>query len=91
MRDRLGDEALERLVDPLVGGINAGDTDQLSLAATVPQLDAAAPQRRPVLIEACRAQRASVADTSAPVFFAPQGGHGRARRPPWWATSRHAA
>jgi oxygen-dependent protoporphyrinogen oxidase len=38
---RLGDEVVERLVDPLVGGINAGDTRALSLAAVVPQLDAA--------------------------------------------------
>ena len=38
---RLGDEVADRLVDPLVGGINAGATDALSLAATVPQLDAA--------------------------------------------------
>jgi len=76
VRDRLGDEALERLVDPLVGGINAGDTDQLSLAATVPQLDAALRSGRSSLIEACRAQRASVADTSAPVFFAPRAGMG---------------
>lgn len=74
IRARLGDEALERLVDPLVGGINAGDTDHLSLAATVPQLDAAVRSGRPSLIEACQAQRAAVADPTAPVFFAPKGG-----------------
>lgn len=76
MRDRLGDEAAERLVDPLVGGINAGDTDRLSLAATVPQLDAAVRSGQPSLIEACRAQRAAVSDASAPVFFAPRAGMG---------------
>jgi oxygen-dependent protoporphyrinogen oxidase len=76
LRDRLGDEALERLVDPLVGGINAGDTDHLSLAATVPQLDAALRSGRASLIEACQAQRALVADPSAPVFFAPRSGMG---------------
>jgi protoporphyrinogen/coproporphyrinogen III oxidase len=74
VRDRLGDEVAERLVDPLVGGINAGDTDFLSLAATVPQLDAAARSGAPSLIEACRTQRALVADRTAPVFFAPRGG-----------------
>ena len=31
VRRRLGDEALEYLVDPLLGGINAGDSDQLSI------------------------------------------------------------
>lgn len=76
VRARLGDEAAERLVDPLVGGINAGDTDQLSLAATVPQLDAAVRSGHPSLIEACRAQRAAVADPNAPVFFAPRAGMG---------------
>jgi len=75
-RARLGDEVTERLIDPLVGGINAGDTDHLSLAATVPQLDAAARSGAPSLIEACRAQRAAVADPSAPVFFAPRAGMG---------------
>ena len=76
MRERLGDEAAERLVDPLVGGINAGDTDELSLAATVPQLDAAARSGHQSLIEACQAQRAAVTDRSAPVFFAPRAGMG---------------
>jgi protoporphyrinogen/coproporphyrinogen III oxidase len=74
VRARLGDEALERLVDPLVGGINAGDTDHLSLAATVPQLDAAVRSGRPSLIEACQAQLAAVSDPTAPVFFAPRAG-----------------
>ena len=76
MRAHLGDEAAERLVDPLVGGINAGDTDALSLAATVPQLDVAVRSGAPTLVDACRAQRAAVADPSAPVFFAPCGGMG---------------
>jgi len=76
VRTRLGDEALERLVDPLVGGINAGDTDVLSLAATVPQLDAAVRSGQSSLIEACRAQRAAVTDPTAPVFFAPRSGMG---------------
>ena len=76
MRARLGDEAAERLVDPLVGGINAGDTDQLSLAATVPQLDAALRSGHRSLIDACRAQRSAAAEPSAPVFFAPKAGMG---------------
>lgn len=75
-RRRLGDEILERLIDPLVGGINAGNTDHLSLAATVPQLDAAARSSVPSIVRACRHQR-EAADTTAPVFFAPVGGMGR--------------
>jgi protoporphyrinogen oxidase len=76
IRDRLGDEVAERLVDPLVGGINAGTTDELSLAATVPQLDAAVRSGAPSLIAACQAQRAANPDPDAPVFFAPRGGVG---------------
>lgn len=74
LRSRLGDEVVDRLVDPLVGGINAGAVDRLSLAATVPQLDAAVRSGETSLLEACRAQRARVSDPAAPVFFAPRGG-----------------
>ena len=35
---RLGRELVERLVDPLLGGINAGGLDQLSLIVVAPQV-----------------------------------------------------
>jgi protoporphyrinogen/coproporphyrinogen III oxidase len=38
---RLGRPAVDRLVDPLIGGIHAGDVDELSAAATFPLLLAA--------------------------------------------------
>ncbi len=38
IRRRLGNEALERLAEPLLGGIYAGNVDALSLRATFPQL-----------------------------------------------------
>ena len=41
---RLGREVVERLVDPLLGGVYAGRADNLSLQATLPQL--AGPARR---------------------------------------------
>lgn len=78
IRRRLGDEVLERLVDPLLGGINAGDTDRLSLAAGAPQLaSAAAAAGGGSLIAALRAQRDAAQSTSAPVFFTLPGGLGR--------------
>lgn len=81
IRRRLGDEVLERLVDPLLGGINAGDSDRLSLAAGAPQIAAAARGDHASLIEALRAQRAAApvpADgTPAPVFYTLRGGLGR--------------
>lgn len=40
VRRRLGHEALERLIDPFVAGIFAGDPEQLSLAAAFPKLAA---------------------------------------------------
>ena len=40
-RERLGDEITDRLIDPLLGGINASDIDRLSLRAGAPLLAAA--------------------------------------------------
>ncbi len=41
---RLGRPVVERMADPLIGGINAGNVDQLSAAATFPVLIAASHQ-----------------------------------------------
>ena len=38
IRRRLGDEVMDRLVGPLLGGINAGNADDLCLESGVPQL-----------------------------------------------------
>jgi oxygen-dependent protoporphyrinogen oxidase len=80
IRRRLGDEILERLVDPLLGGINAGDSDRLSLAAGAPQIAAAARGAHASLIEALRAQRAAApapTGAPAPVFYTLRHGLGR--------------
>ncbi len=49
-REQLGDEITDRLIDPLLGGINASDIDRLSLEAGAPLL-AAALKHSPSLIE----------------------------------------
>jgi oxygen-dependent protoporphyrinogen oxidase len=72
IRDQLGDEVLERLVDPLLGGINAGDADHLSIRAAAPQLAAAA-ERSGDLVAALRAQPAAA---PGPIFYSPVGGMG---------------
>jgi oxygen-dependent protoporphyrinogen oxidase len=72
IRARFGDEVLERLVDPLLGGINAGNADDLSIRAAAPQLAAAA-ERGPDLLAALRAQPPAA---PGPVFFCPVGGMG---------------
>lgn len=38
LRRRLGDEIVDRLVDPLLGGINAGSVDYLSLGTVAPHI-----------------------------------------------------
>jgi protoporphyrinogen/coproporphyrinogen III oxidase len=70
IRARFGDEVLERLVDPLLGGINAGDCDQLSLAASAPQLETAAKDHRSLLL----GLRRNRPKTTGPIFFAPRQG-----------------
>jgi oxygen-dependent protoporphyrinogen oxidase len=72
VRAHLGDAVFERLVDPLLGGINAGDADHLSIRAGAPQLAAAA-ERDANLVAALQSQPAGA---PGPVFFAPVGGMG---------------
>jgi oxygen-dependent protoporphyrinogen oxidase len=68
---RLGDEVVERLVEPLLGGVYAGHARRISAAAAVPQLLAMA--RRGSLLE----QAATVPVSTAPVFATLAGGMGR--------------
>lgn len=78
-RARLGAEITERLIDPMIGGINASDIDTLSLELGAPQLAAAA-SRSPSLIQGLLAARASVGATlgsareAEPVFYGLKGG-----------------
>lgn len=76
VRRRLGREAHERLVDPLVGGINAGDTRRLSIDAVAPAVAAAARRHRS-LVRGARAVRADAPANDAPVFFGFPTGMGR--------------
>ncbi|QUH01341.1 protoporphyrinogen oxidase [Saccharopolyspora erythraea] len=41
LRERVGDEVVDRLVEPLLGGVYAGNADLLGLRATIPALAAA--------------------------------------------------
>jgi oxygen-dependent protoporphyrinogen oxidase len=78
VRARLGDEVHERLVDPLLGGINAGDSDLLSLRTGVPQLAAAIEGQRSLLLGARKARRKAPKTTSdQPVFHSVRGGLGK--------------
>jgi oxygen-dependent protoporphyrinogen oxidase len=70
---RLGREVVDRLVDPLLGGVYAGRADLLSLQATVPQLAATAAQHRSLVL-AARASRGT--PSGGPVFAGIPGGLG---------------
>ena len=77
VRRRLGGEALERLVDPLLGGIHAGSCDELSASATAPQLTAAL-ARGHGIVRGLRVGAASAPGArSQPVFLGLRDGLGR--------------
>jgi oxygen-dependent protoporphyrinogen oxidase len=69
--ERLGDEVVDLLVEPLLGGVYAGHARSLSLRATTPQLAALA--ARGSLVEGAAALPA----TDTPVFAGIPGGMGR--------------
>jgi oxygen-dependent protoporphyrinogen oxidase len=70
VRHRIGREALERMIDPLVSGIHAGDPEQLSLRACFPRM-AELVETYGSLIRALRATRGS----PAPSVMKPSGGN----------------
>ncbi len=81
MRARLGDEVTDRLIDPILGGINASDIDRLSLRSGAPQLWDLATNNRSI-IEALRktAEERGATLGSAkdqPVFYGLPGGIAR--------------
>lgn len=58
VRRRLGREALDRLVQPLVGGIYTADPTELSLSATLPQFAEMERRHRSLILAARRQSRA---------------------------------
>jgi len=75
---RLGREVVDRLVEPLLGGVYAGDAYRISMRAAVPQLFEAA-RTHASLTEAVRAiqARAAAAQQTGPVFTGIEGGIGQ--------------
>jgi oxygen-dependent protoporphyrinogen oxidase len=72
---RVGAEVVDRLVEPLLGGVYAGRTEELSFEATMPGLAAASRSRRS-LITAARAVREAAPADAGPVFTTLAGGLG---------------
>ncbi len=73
---RVGRQIVDRLVDPLLGGVYAGRADRLSLYATVPQLVPIVAEDRSLLLGArrVRARTGPAASAAAPVFGALRSG-----------------
>jgi oxygen-dependent protoporphyrinogen oxidase len=74
---RVGRAVVERLVEPLLGGVYAGRADLLSLDATLPQLAPYARAHRSLVAAARRATAAQQASATGALFGAPCGGVGR--------------
>jgi len=75
---RLGREVVDRLVEPLLGGVYAGDAYRISMRLAVPQLFEAA-KRHDSLMEAVREIQAKAAagQQTGPVFMGIEGGVGQ--------------
>ena len=80
VRRRLGAEALERVAQPLAGGIYSGDPERLSLAATMPRFLDMERRHRSVILGLRAAARQAGTTRAAgaryALFGAPAGGMG---------------
>jgi oxygen-dependent protoporphyrinogen oxidase len=73
VRRRLGREALERLVQPLVGGIYTSDPESLSLLATLPRFREMERRHGSLVRAARRSGRSAAADSAEPDANGPAG------------------
>ncbi|MFI7605297.1 protoporphyrinogen oxidase [Micromonospora sp. NPDC049366] len=76
VRSRFGDEVVDRLVDPMLGGVYAGRADDLSLATTMPALARTARVEHTLVGAVRAAQAAAPRAPGAPVFGTLAGGLG---------------
>ncbi|MFD9219343.1 protoporphyrinogen oxidase [Streptomyces sp. NPDC060064] len=76
--ERLGREVVDRLVEPLLGGVYAGDAYRISMRAAVPQLFEAAKTHDSLLAAVQDIQAKAARQQSAgPVFMGIEGGVGQ--------------
>ncbi|MEK8172861.1 protoporphyrinogen oxidase [Streptomyces sp. M19] len=79
--ERFGREVVDRLVEPLLGGVYAGNAYRISMRAAVPHLFAAARESRSLTegVRAVQRRTAAAADrqSGGPVFMGIDGGIGR--------------
>jgi oxygen-dependent protoporphyrinogen oxidase len=77
VEERLGKEVVDRLVEPLLGGVYAGHAREISARAAVPQLVALLEHDRSLSRAAAAAARPPDPATAPPVFAGVRGGVGR--------------
>ncbi|MER5703242.1 protoporphyrinogen oxidase [Micromonospora sp. NPDC002296] len=77
VRSRLGDQVVDRLVDPMLGGVYAGRADDLSLVTTMPALAHAARTEHTLVGAVRAAQAAAPRAPGTPVFGTLAGGLSR--------------
>ncbi|WP_214107560.1 protoporphyrinogen oxidase [Acrocarpospora catenulata] len=75
VRARMGEEVVDRLVEPLLGGVYAGRADRLSLTATMPAVAAAA-RTEGSLLKVARDLVAATPKNAGPVFTTLRDGMG---------------
>ena len=74
LRRRLGDEATDRAIAPLLAGLHAGDVDGLSAPATFPELVAWEASQGSLIRGAQAAQRSAGRADPGPLFLRPRRG-----------------
>ena len=77
VRRRLGQEALDQLAQPMIGGIYSGDPERLSLRATMPMLLDMEQRHRSLILgmrAAARASKARTAGAAYALFRTPRHG-----------------
>lgn len=75
--ERLGRPVVDRLVEPLLGGVYAGSADHLSLDAVLPQLAGPVRAERSALAAAQLAAASGGTGATGPAFASLRGGLGR--------------
>jgi oxygen-dependent protoporphyrinogen oxidase len=77
LRRRLGDEATDMAIAPLLAGLYAGDVDRLSAQATFPELLAWEASQGSLIRGSQATMRAARRGTPGPMFLKPRAGVGR--------------
>jgi oxygen-dependent protoporphyrinogen oxidase len=68
LRRRLGDQVMERIAEPLLAGIYAGDCDKLSLRATFPQFEAIERKYRSLIMGMTQARQQVQSNAKLPAI-----------------------